>query len=450
MNINNELIASLADKCKENYTIPAEAFANESVKRGLRNADGTGVLAGITKVGLVHGYIVSDGEKEAVEGKLYYRGYDVEDMVGGYHGEKRFGFEECSYVLLFGDLPTKKQLADYNELISSNMRLPQRFTEDVIMKAPTRNIMNKLGSCVLALYAYDENPDDISLENVLRQSITIIASLPVIAAHTYSFKRHYFDNESLTIHNPLPELSTAQNFLRIVRADGQYNEEDAKLLDMCLTLHAEHGGGNNSTFACRLLSSSDTDTYSAVSAAIGSLKGPKHGGANIMVSEMMKCIQSYCSDWTNRSQVEDCLVKILRKELHDQTGKIYGMGHAVYTKSDPRAVILKEYARRLSEKRGFSEEFALLNLVEELTPQIFADFKNNTKDMCANVDFYSGLLYKMMGIPEELYTPLFAIARVTGWCSHRIEEILTGGRIIRPGYKSIFARLPYIPLDSRN
>lgn len=437
----------LAEASREAYTIPSDAFANTNIKRGLRNFDGTGVVAGVTKVGLVHGYVINEGEKEAIPGKLYYRGFDVDDLVECYRAEGRYGFEECSYILFFGKLPTEKQLSQYNELVSSCAHLPERFTEDVILRCPSDNIMNKLQTGVSALYTYDPNPEDCSLENVIRQSVQLIARIPIIAAHAYSVKRHVFDNDSLFLHMPKQGLSTAQNFLRILGDSRAFNEDEAKLLDLCLVLHAEHGGGNNSTFTCRVLSSSGTDTYSAISAAIGSLKGPRHGGANIKVEKMFDEIKENVRDWKDDDEVSDYIRKILRKEAGDGSGLVYGMGHAIYTLSDPRAVLLKKYARKLAVEKGYDKEFDLLEKVEKLTPGVFGETKN--KVMCANVDMYSGLVYRMLGIPQELYTPLFAIARTAGWCAHRIEELMTGGKIIRPAYKTKAAYKRYVPISER-
>ncbi|MBE6688085.1 MAG: citrate synthase [Ruminococcaceae bacterium] len=445
----NELKDIIAT-ARDHYSIPPASFQTTNVKRGLRNIDGTGVVAGITKIALVHGYLLNEGEVEPIEGKLYYRGHSVEDLVDAYVRENRFGYEECSYILFFGELPTKEQLKVFNTILNENRQLPAHFSEDVIMRVPTQNIMNKISSSILSLYAYDENPDDCSFENVMRQSIQIMAQMPVIAAQAYSVARHAFLNESLTLHYPLPGLSTAENFLRIVRPDSSFTDEEAKLLDLCLVLHAEHGGGNNSAFTCRVLSSAGTDTYSAISGAVNSLKGSLHGGANIKVEKMFDDIKANVSNWADEEEVYNYLIKILKGEAGDKSGKIYGMGHAIYTYSDPRAVTLKKYASKLAIERGFEDEFHLIELVEKLTPQAFMEFKgNSTKNICANVDLYSGMVYRMLGIPAELYTPLFAIARVAGWCAHRMEEITTGGRIIRPAYKSISKAKNYIALEDR-
>ncbi len=442
-------LLDLSEMCRENYKIPAKVFANANVKKGLRNADGSGVVAGATNLGLVHGYVLYEGEKRPDEGKLFYRGYDVEQLIDGYVKENRYGFEECAFILLFGTLPTKEQLDAFKNLISEYSALPAGFTEDVIMRAPSPDIMNKLQSGISALYTYDENPEDMSLENQIRQSVQIISRLPIIAAQAYSVKKHVFDQDSLLLHRPLPGLACAQNFMRILGQDVSFDEKEARLLDLCLVLHAEHGGGNNSTFACRVLSSSGTDIYSSIAAAVGSLKGPKHGGANKKVDQMFDCIKEVVTDWKDDSQIEAVLERILKKELGDHSGLIYGMGHAIYTKSDPRANALKKYAAELAEEKGFTDEFNLLKKIEELSPAVFARVTGNEKHMCANVDLYSGLIYRMLGIPKELYTPLFASARVAGWCAHRIEEILTSSKIIRPAYKTNYFVKDYIPMSDR-
>ena len=415
----------------------------------MRELDGTGVTAGVTKIGNAHGYIVYEGERVADDGKLYYRGYDMSALVDGYASEGRYGFEECIYLLLFGKLPTREELNDFSALLASKRHLPPRFTEDVIMKAPGKSIMNKMAMSVLALYAYDENPDDTSLENMLRQSIEIIAKLPLIAAHSYAVYRNVYCGKSLNLHIPNDKLGTAQNFLRVLRSSKKYTEEEAKLLDTCMVIHAEHGGGNNSTFACRVLSSSGTDTYSAVAAGIGSLKGPLHGGANIKVQNMFDCIKANIKDVNDEEEISAFISKILRGEAGDGSGLVYGMGHAIYTKSDPRAVMLKKYAESLAYEKGYGNDFKLLEAIERLTPKLFNEHKGTNRIMCANVDLYSGLVYRMLGIPEEMYTPLFAIARVAGWCAHRVEEFSTAKRIIRPAYKCIANSQGYVPLYER-
>lgn len=449
MNDYPEKLLELSEICKENYKIPASVFANANVKRGLRNADGSGVVAGATNLGLVHGYVLYEGEKRPDEGKLYYRGYDVEKLIDAYVKENRYGFEECAFILLFGSLPTREQLDAFNALNAEYATLPPNFTEDVIMRAPSPDIMNKIQSGIVSLYSYDPNPEDMSLENQLKQSIQIISRLPIIAAHAYSVKRHVFDQDSLLLHRPLPGLACAQNFMRILGQDVSFDEKEARLLDLCLVLHAEHGGGNNSTFACRVLSSAGTDIYSSISAAVGSLKGPKHGGANIKVDNMFTDIKEHVRDWNDDDEIRAYLEKILNKEAGDGSGLIYGMGHAIYTNSDPRAIALKKYAKELAGEKGFKDEFELLQKIETLSPDVFHKVTGNSKFMCANVDMYSGLVYRMLGIPRELFTPLFATARVAGWCAHRIEEILTGGKIIRPAYKTNYSIKEYVPIDER-
>ena len=410
-----------------------ELFKQYSVKRGLRNDDGTGVMAGLTSVGAVLGYYIDDGEKIPMEGHLRYRGYDLTDIVKNCEKEKRFGFEEVAYLLLFGHLPDKKTLDDFSRLIGNLRVLPEGFAEDMILKAPSKNIMNKIARSVLASYSYDSNPDDISTGNILRQSIELIARLPVMAAYGYQAK-----------------LSTAENLLYMIRPDNKYTREEAEMLDVLLMIHAEHGGGNNSAFTTRVVSSSDTDTYSAIAAAIGSLKGPKHGGANAKVMGMMEEIKANVKHWEDDEEVKAFLAKILRKEAFDGSGLIYGMGHAIYTYSDPRCILLKEKAGQLvSNHPEFEKEFKLYCSVERLTPGVFAEVKNNHKVMCANVDMYSGFVYKMLGIPTEMYTPLFAISRIVGWCAHRLEEVIGCGRIIRPAYKSMVHSKEYTKIDNR-
>lgn len=447
--ITNGTLTSLCDEFRKNNRIDPAKFEQYDVKRGLRNADGTGVMAGLTLICNVHGYVINEGEKAPVEGRLTYRGYDIGELVEGCRKENRFGFEEITWLLLFGKLPTKEQLDGFCRLLSECRELPDFFAEDMIIKAPSPNIMNKLARSVLALYSYDDNADDISMENVLRQSVELIAMLPTIMAYAYQVKRRFYDKDSMYIHPMIPGLSTSETILHTLRNDTNYTVEEARLLDLCLMLHAEHGGGNNSTFAARVLSSSGTDTYSAISAAIGSLKGPRHGGANIKVMEMLRHIKEGVKDWEDDEEIIAFLTKLINKEAGDRSGLIYGMGHAVYTLSDPRAVILKKAMQDLAEKKGLGAEYHLLDAVERLTPGVFATVKGNDKAMCANVDLYSGLVYQTLGISDDLFTPLFAIARMAGWCAHRIEEILTGGRIIRPAYKALAHSQTYVPLSAR-
>ncbi|MBO5845531.1 MAG: citrate synthase [Clostridia bacterium] len=434
---------------KRAYTIPAEAFDNYHIKKGLRELDGTGVMAGVTTIGNAHGYVVSEAEKTPVDGKLEYRGYDMTKLIDGFVAEDRYGFEECVYLLLFGKLPTAIELENFKALLAERRHLPRRFTEDVLMNVPSKSIMNKMAIGVLSLYSYDENPDDTSLENMIGQCIDIIAKLPIIAAHSYAVYRSAYFGKSLNLHNAHDDIGTAQNFLRILRSNKQYTEEEARLLDLCMVIQAEHGGGNNSTFSCRVLSSSGTDTYSAIGAAIGSLKGPLHGGANIKVQEMFDCIRENIRDVRDDEEITAFLTKILNKEVYDGKGLIYGMGHAIYTKSDPRAVMLKKYAEKLAIDKGYGDDFKLLEAIERITPDLFNSFKGTNKVMCANVDLYSGLVYRMLDIPTEMYTPLFAIARSAGWCAHRIEEYQTAKKIIRPAYKFNAPLKDYIPLNER-
>lgn len=440
---------SLVEGSRAHYEIPEEEFSRNFVKRGLRESNGTGVMAGITRKGNAHGYVLSEGEMMPIDGELFYCGYSIEDLARGFLSENRFGFEESAFILLFGHLPTAAELQKFNALLDSCRCLPPRFTEDIIMKAPSTSVMNKMASAVLALYAYDDNPDDLSLENLTRQSIELISVMPIIAAHSYAVYRSNFFGKSLTLHNPHPNRSTAQTFLRMIRPNKIYTDEEAKLLDLCLTLHAEHGGGNNSTFTCRCVSSTGSDTYSAIAAAIGSLKGPKHGGANIKVREMLKYISRNVKDPKDDEEIVSILRAILRGEGNDGSGLIYGMGHAVYTLSDPRARILKENARALAEKKGFLTDYMLYEAVERLTARAFQEEKGVSRTICANVDLYSGFVYHMLDIPEEMYTPLFTISRIVGWCAHRIEECCSAKKIIRPAYKCISRTPAYIPLEKR-
>jgi len=429
--------------------IDSELYGKYSVKRGLRNDDGTGVLVGLTRVGDVHGYIVDEGEKVAIPGKLYYRGIDVEEITTEALENDRFCFEETIYLLLFGKLPNQKQLEIFNKLIGENRVLPKNFVEDVIMKVPSRDIMNKLASSILALYAYDEEPENQTPENILRQCIELIARLPAIAAYSYMSKKHHFDRESLIIHPSDPSLSSAETVLSLIRQDMKYTKYEAQLLDLALVLHAEHGGGNNSTFTVHVVSSSETDTYSAIAAGIGSLKGFKHGGANAKVIGMMDDIMKNVKNWESEKEVSDYLEKILKGQAYDGSKLIYGQGHAVYTITDPRASLLRDKARALAEEKGMIKEFNLHCLIEKLTPVVFKKVKGSDKDICTNVDFYSGFVYKMLGIPQDLNTPIFAISRIAGWCAHRLEEIIAGGRIIRPAYKCVQPRLKYTDVNGR-
>ncbi len=448
----DKYIQDVLEQHKSFSNIPSHYYSEFNVKRGLRNPDGTGVLAGLTAIGEVHGYVLDEGVKAPIEGTLRYRGISIQDIVENCQKEGRFGYEEVVFLLLFGYLPKKDELETFSSSLAMRRNLPPNFAEDMILKAPSHNIMNKLARSVLALYSYDkENPDDISTEALFRQSLELIARFPTLVAYAYAAKRHYYDGKSLVLHNPKPGLSIAENFLYMIRPNHKYTETEAKVLDLALMLHAEHGGGNNSAFSIRVLSSSNTDTYSAVAAAIGSLKGPKHGGANQKTLAQMAEMKEKVANWDSDDEVYDYLCKIVRKEAGDGSGLIYGIGHAIYTLSDPRAVLLKACAQKLSKDIGgdTEKEFNLYAAVERIAPKVFADLKGITAPMPANVDLYSGFIYQMLNIPEELYTPIFAMARIVGWCAHRIEEVLTGGKIIRPAYKSIVKRREYTQIDER-
>lgn len=446
---NDSAINSLCSECLKHNQISPNLYEKYQVKRGLRNSDGTGVLAGITNICNVHGYIVNEGEREPMKGELIYRGYSIDDIVANTTEKKRFGFEETAYLLLFGQLPTKSQLEDFTSLLSEYRELPAGFSEDMIFKAPSKNIMNKMARSVLALYSYEDDPEDQSIDKELNRAVSIIARLPSAMVDAYQIKRRVFDHESLYMHPLNPNECTAESILSTLRPDRVYTPEEAQLLDLMLIIHAEHGGGNNSTFTCRTLTSSGTDAYSAYAGAIGSLKGHRHGGANFKVIAQLEEFKENISNWESDSEVADYLARVIRKERGDGTGLIYGMGHAVYTLSDPRAVILKRNAMQLAKGTEFEREFMLLDAVERLTPQVFADVKGSAKVMCANVDLYSGLVYRMLRIPVELNTPLFAVSRIVGWSAHRIEELITGNRIIRPAYKAISKKQKYLPLEDR-
>lgn len=449
MQKNDALFEKLCTLSKDVYSINPELYNRYSVKRGLRNSNGSGVLVGLTNIGDVHGYIFDENEKVEVEGRLCYRGIDVTQMVRTCIEEDRFGFEETIFLITFGKLPTKTQLDSFTELLNESMKLPRNFTEDIILKNPSPDIMNKLGKCVLSLYSHDKNPDDLSLPNLIRQSILLIARFPVMIAHAYCAKSHYTDGKSLYLHAPQKGLTLAENFLYMIRPDNKYTDLEAKVLDLALTLHAEHGAGNNSTFVTKVVSSTGTDTYSAIAASVGSLKGPKHGGANNRVIGMMDEIKANVKNWEDDEEVKAYITKILNKEAYDKSGLVYGMGHAVYTLSDPRAVLLKEYAEKLAKAKNCEKEYELYKSVERLTPELFHQIKGHNQALSANVDFYSGFVYNMLGISSELYTPLFAMARIVGWCAHRIEEVMTNNKIIRPAYKSVIKKSEYIPLNKR-
>jgi citrate synthase len=446
--ILEERLHSLAKIVKENGIIAPELYELHNIKRGLRNANGTGVLVGITRVGSVIGYEKVDGNKVPCEGRLYYRGLNLFNLVEGFQAEHRTGFEETVYLLLFGNLPNRTQLDEFTKILEECRTLPQGYKEDVILKIPAPNIMNKLQRTVLTLYSYDHNPDDISVDNVLRQSIDLIAKLPLLAAYSYASKRHYFDNESLIIHTPKPNVGTAENFLYLIRPDGVYTQKEVELLDLLMVIMAEHGGGNNSSFATHVVSSTGTDTYSAISTAIGSLKGPKHGGANRMVADMLHDIKTNVKDYADQDQLREYLSLILAKKTFDHKGLLYGLGHAVYTYSDPRAIVLKEKARELAEIHGIVKEFNLISDIERIGCELLnAKVKSDNK-MAANVDLYAGFVLETLGIPEELFTPLFAISRIAGWSAHRLEQILDE-KIMRPAYVTLGEEKPYIPMDER-
>ncbi len=452
--LNNEsetstTIQELCQEYRENNVITKEEYQRHRVKRGLRNDDGTGVMAGLTHVCNVHGYLIADGDKIPDKGRLTYRGIDIEDIVAGCEAEDRFGFEEVAWLLIFGKLPNRRQFDRMCKLLYDNRELPEYFPEDMIIKAPSKNIMNKLARSVLALYSYDDDPDDQSLENNMRQSISLIARMPSIMSYAYQVKRRHFDKESMFFHPYEPGHCTAEAILNALRPDRKFTREEAKLLDLCMVLHAEHGGGNNSTFTTRVLTSAGTDIYSAIAAAVGSLKGYKHGGANHRVRLMMGELMDQVSRWDDEEEVERYLEKILRKEAGDGSGLLYGMGHAIYTVSDPRAVILRTKAAALAEEKGYGEKLRLYETVERLAPAAFQRVTGNSKVISANVDFYSGLIYEMLGIPEDLFTPMFAVSRIAGWCAHRIEELTTGGRIMRPAYRALPVGQRYLPLDQR-
>lgn len=447
--ISMNALSSLCGELNKNNSIKPNDFARYHVKKGLRNEDGTGVMAGLTRICSVEGYYILDGERVAKEGKLSYRGYDINELIADCVKENRFGFEEITWLLLFGDLPSANQLDSLHEVLAECRELPDDFIEDQVMKHASKDLMNKMARCIMCLYSYDENPDDISVPNVLRQSLQLIAQVPTIMNAAYQVKRRTFDGQTMYLHPIRKDQSTAEYILNQIRADEKFTDEEAKLLDIMLMLHADHGGGNNSTFSTRVLTSSGTDTYSAITAGFGSLKGPRHGGANISVVRMMNEILENVADPTDEGQIKDYLAKIINKEAGDGLGLVYGMGHAVYTLSDPRAVILKNSARELAYKAGYEKEFITLENIEKITPGLLAEIKGEENEMCANVDLYSGLVYKTLGIPEDLYTPLFASARIVGWCSHRLEELTTSRKIIRPAYKSVSKPRKYVSLNER-
>ncbi len=442
-------IHKLANLCLENNQIDPQLYDTYHVKKGLREPNGKGVLTGLTEISTVNGMKEKDGKPVPIEGQLFYRGINIKDLVNGFTKEDRFGYEETVYLLLFGKLPNADELDHWNRLLAYARRLPDDFVEDVILRSPNKDIMNAMARSTLALNSYDRNPDDLSIPNVLRQSVKLIANAPLIAAYSYLAYRHYMQNRGLYIHNPKPELSTSENLLRIMRQFKQFTPLEAKLLDIALVLHAEHGGGNNSTFTTHVVTSSGTDTYSSVAASLCSLKGAKHGGANIKAKKMFDELKKEIHDWEDDDEISAYLLKILRKEAFDKTGLIYGIGHAIYTKSDPRAVILEKYTKELAEEKNRMDEFRLHQAVARLAPGLMRKERKMFKPVSANIDFYSGFAYNMMGIPDEFITPLFAIARVAGWSAHRIEELTCTNKIIRPAYMSVAESINYIPMDKR-
>ena len=442
-------IQQLADQCKEAATIDPALYAKYDVKRGLRDLNGKGVLVGLTEISDVCATKIVDGKSVPAHGELYYRGYNIKDIIGGIPEESHFGFEECTYLLLFGRFPTQDELLHFSELLAHYRTLPTGFVRDIIMKAPSQDMMNTLARSVLTLYSYDDRADDTSIPNVLRQCIELISLFPLLSVYGYQAYKHYHDGASLYIHTPDPSLSTAETILHVLRPDCSYTPLEAKLLDIALILHMEHGGGNNSTFTTHLVSSSGTDTYSAIAAALGSLKGPRHGGANIKVVRMFDDMKSVVSDWTDEEEVGRYLTALLNKEAFDHAGLIYGMGHAVYSLSDPRAILFRSFVERLSKEKGLEKEFALYALVERLAPKIIARERKIYKGVSPNVDFFSGFAYRMLDLPLELYTPIFAIARIAGWSAHRIEELSYNGKIMRPAYKSVQEHRAYVPMNER-
>jgi citrate synthase len=445
----DEIIKQLSRLAEQSGTIEESLFTQYDVKRGLRNADHTGVLVGLTKVGDVVGYKKVDGKLEAIDGQLIYRGIEISDLVHGFQQEKRDGFDETVFLLLFGRLPKKDELAKFSEGMAEMRALPENFNRDMILTMKGKDIMNMLARSILALYTLDENADDTSINNILRQSISLIAKFPTIAVYSYHAMRHLIYYDTLTVRYPDKKLSTAENFLYMLKG-SDYTALEAELLDLCMVLHAEHGGGNNSTFTTRVVSSSGTDTYSAIVAAIGSLKGPLHGGANLEVMDMMDDIKTNVKNWANDDEITAYLRKILKKEAYDKSGKIYGFGHAVYTVSDPRAILLKGKARLLSKEKGREAELALYEAIERIGPEIYYEFKATMNKLISpNVDFYSGFIYDCLKIPKELFTPLFALSRISGWCAHRLEEMVSGRRIIRPAYKAVNPTAKFIPLSER-
>lgn len=441
-----EKLAALSENAS---VIDPELYTRYDVKRGLRDNNGKGVLTGLTNISDVRATEIIDGKTVPAHGKLLYRGYDVRDLVIGFTKEGRFGYEEVAYLLLFNNLPTAGELAEFTEMLANYRSLPTHFVRDIIMKAPSKDMMNTLARSVLTLYSYDDHADDTSLPNVLRQCLELISLFPLLSIYGYQAYNHYHNGDSLYVHAPRPELSTAENILHILRPDSSYTPLEAKLLDIALVLHMEHGGGNNSSFTTHVVTSSMTDTYSVIAAAIGSLKGPRHGGANLKVVKMFDTMMEEIKDWTDEDEVGNYLRRLLHKDAFDHAGLIYGVGHAIYSKSDPRAEIFRGFVQSLSEEKGLEKEFALYSLVERLAPKIIAEERQMYKGVSINVDFYSGFAYKMLNLPTELYTPIFAIARIVGWSAHRLEELATCGKIIRPAYKTLCTEQDYIDMSDR-
>lgn len=447
--INEEVFSNLSELAKKNNPINPEFYEKYDVKRGLRNNNGTGVLVGLTKIGEVKGYELVADKKVSCKGELFYRGIELQTFVKGFQAEKRRGFEECIYLLLLGKLPNKSELFEFNNVIDSFRDLPKNFKENLIFAHPSKDVMNQMQRTILGLYTYDNNPEDLSVTNLVSQSLNLIAKLPALSAYSYQAKIHNYDGASMYIHAPQNGIGTAENVLRLMRANGEYTELEAEILDLLLVVHAEHGGGNNSAFTTRVLASSGTDIYSIIAAAIGSLKGPKHGGANLKVYEMIENIKENIGLYPDDESLKTYLRKMLKGEVFDKSGLIYGMGHAIYTESDPRAILLKEKARELSIQKGTEKEFVLYEAIETFTKEIFKELKGEDAVISANVDLYSGFVYRMLNIPQEIFTPLFAIARIAGWCAHRIEQILSDVKIIRPAYKGVAEKQDYTPMDKR-
>ena len=446
---NTQEIIDLAAYAESHAKNDPALYSKWDVKRGLRDQTGKGVLTGLTHISDVRANKIVDGVQVPIDGELFYRGYNIRDLVNGFSADNRFGYEEVTYLLLFDKLPNEEELTKFKNLLSFYRSLPTSFVRDIIMKAPSRDMMNTLARSVLTLYSYDEKDDDISIPNVLRQSLQLISLFPLLSVYGYQAYRHYHDNKSLYIHSPKENLSTAENILRILRPDKSYTPLEARILDVALVLHMEHGGGNNSTFTTHVVTSTHTDTYSAIAAALGSLKGPRHGGANLKVVDMIADMKKEIKDWKDEDEVSAYLRKLLRGEAFDHQGLIYGMGHAVYSTSDPRELIFKEYVEKLSKEKGLSEEFELYSLIEKLGPKIISQERHMFKGVCCNVDFYSGFVYEMLGIPKELFTPMFAVARIVGWSAHRIEELSNNGKIIRPAYKPVITDEQYVALSNR-